>query len=93
MVATGSKYKKNGAEYLKINKVDTKMKLSKINMYFEDLFKNDKELTKVANNAINENSEMFINDALPVFEATSAKMFIKSMNDIFGAVPMNVFFP
>jgi len=90
---SGSKYNKNGAEYFKANNVDIQIRLVRITMKFENLFNDDETLNKVANELINQNTDMFIDDVKPAVEKSIAQKVKALINEIFEKAPFDVFVP
>lgn len=64
----GTKYMKNGREYVRIDKTDVFVKIPKMKLHFENLFPNDKVLSDLGNNLVNQNIDMFLKDIEPALQ-------------------------
>lgn len=51
---------RNGEQYLKIESCNVVVKVTSIKLYMENLFKNERALNDVANQIINQNTELFV---------------------------------
>jgi flagellar motor switch protein FliG len=74
----GSKYDKNGVEYLKIDQTDVAVKIGSMNFNFENLFNGDKVLGELGNRLVNENIDLFLNDVEPAVKNSLSKKLICS---------------
>ena len=93
MKLIGTRYLKNGVEYLKIDKTDVKIKSARLIVYFHNLFKGNKALEKTANEVINQNINQLAADIYPTVEQVMAKKIFKISNQIFAKDPYDEFFP
>jgi len=91
--ASGTRYMKEGREYIKTDKVDIDIRLGKVQLKFEDLFKGDKTLSAVGNELINQNSQTFIDEIRPTIEKNISKKVVTIINQIFEKAPFESFFP
>lgn len=90
---TGSRYLKQGVEYLKIDIVNLTVQPSQLKVRFENLFNGQKGLEDVANEVINQNIKTLQDSVLPEIEREIEKKFLKISNQIFGRFPMSEIFP
>jgi len=93
MRATGSKYMKNGEEYLRIDEVRADLNPGKVTLNFEKLVKGDKLLNDIVNTVINRNVHLFINDIKPPIENSVSAKIHTIMNKVFSGAPIKMFFP
>lgn len=70
---SGSKYVKNGEEYLKVDNCKVDVKIVKMKMKFENLFKTDKVLNDLGNQLVNQNVDMFIKEIEPYLQKSLCK--------------------
>jgi hypothetical protein len=91
--AIGTKYQKDGVDYIKIDKVDISLKPGKLTMNFENLFNGDKALSDFGNQLINENAQLFIDDVAPPIQDNLAKRVLESFNIVFSKAPFATYFP
>ena len=89
----GSRYFKNGVEYLKIVSCDIKIKSAKVRVYFYDLFKGNKALETTSNEVINQNIDLFVGDIYPTIEQVLATRLLKIANHIFSLGSFNEILP
>jgi len=61
----GQEYKKNGANYLKINNVKVKYELSDVHIHLDNLFNGDKALGDRMNEFLNENWKALAEEVRP----------------------------
>lgn len=61
----GSKYLRDGSEYVKVEKLQVSIKANGYRTYFDNLFRGQKTLEMAANQVINDNIELIANEALP----------------------------
>lgn len=64
-----------------------------LKVYFENLFKGNNAMNEAANDVINQNIDVIINDVYPIFERELGKKLYKISNQIFAIAPFNEFFP
>ena len=88
---------KKGREYFKIDAGDTVKKLDiifdKANLEFEDIFKNNEELTRNTNRIISENIHEIFNELRPVIDETVSKFVIGTIGDLFNRYSLEDLFP
>lgn len=90
---TGSRYSKDGVEYVKIDTVNFSAKPSKLLVRFDNLFNGQKMLEDVANQVINQNIQIIQDSVLPEIEKGFEKKILFSANQVFEKAPANEFFP
>lgn len=73
----GEKYFRSGVEYLRMNKMDLKIKIVNMRLNFENLFKDDKRLNEVGNTLVNDNVDLFVKDIEPALESSLCKFSAK----------------
>lgn len=84
---------KHGIQYLKIDRCDVHIKSGVLKVHFENLFKGNKAMNDAANDVINQNIDVIMNDVYPIFEHELGKKLYKISNQIFSIAPFNEFFP
>lgn len=89
----GSKYLKNGVQYLKIDRCEVKMKSGKIRAYFRNLFNGNEALEKVANDVINQNLDQLVDDMTQPIARIMARKLQQMSNQVFAKEPFEAFFP
>ena len=89
----GSRYQKNGLEFMKIDTVNVRMKIGNISVQLDNLFNGDKALGVVGNQLVNENSELLFNDIVPVVEKNLSKKFKSTANGILELASFDELFP
>lgn len=80
-------------EYIKITNVKIKFKIGALKMRFENLFSGNKALEDVANEVINQNSDLVIKDAIPIIEQNFSEKVLKASNQFFALHPADEIFP
>lgn len=78
----GHKIIKDGAEYLKFDKMRLRLNIGKSTLHLGNLFNNDPLLGRATNDIVNENSDLFINEIKPVLENSLADKFTEIANKI-----------
>lgn len=89
----GSKYLKNGTQYLKIDRCEVNLKFGKVRVHFWNLFNGNKPLERVANDIINQSLDNLIDDVTQPMEQVMATKLVQSSNQIFSLEPFDDFFP
>lgn len=74
MKITGSKYNKNGQEYVKADNMDLNIKIPKIKFHFDNLFNGDKALGDLGNTLVNQNTDLFVPDIEAAVKQTLGKL-------------------
>lgn len=90
---TGSRYQKNGLEFMKIDNVNIRMKIGNISVHLDNLFNGDKALGMVGNQLVNENTDILFNDIVPVVEKSLSKKFKNTANGILELASFDELFP
>lgn len=90
---TGSRYLRNGIEYLRIDGCEVKIKSAKIKVYYDNLFNGQKALERTANDLINNNVDLLTNETYPIIENVLSQRLLRISNQIFSAGSFNEFFP
>lgn len=78
---------------MRVTEVKFALKPGKIRVRFENLFKGQKELNNVANDAINQNINLITDDILPQIERALERKTIVIANQFFEKAPAAEFFP
>ncbi|XP_046393243.1 protein takeout-like [Ischnura elegans] len=78
----GKKIKKDGEEYLELEKMQMKINVGKTEISLSNLFDGDPILGPATNRIINENSKIFLEEISPVLEDTLADLFTAIANRI-----------
>lgn len=89
----GKKYQKNGKDYLKFDTFDMKILIGQHKLKLYNLFNGDKNLEKIGNQFINENSQLFLNEIIPGLEKNLAELFTKIGNEIIINASFDEMFP
>lgn len=69
----GSTYLKNGADYLKADRVEIALKIINMKMHLDNLFNGDKVLGDLGNSLINQNQHLFLKDFEPNLQTSLGK--------------------
>lgn len=80
-------------EYFKLDNVTLRMKFENLTVSLHNLFKNNKELSKIGNELINLNIDIFTSEIFPVIERSLSDKFLFAANEVFKLAPFNEFFP
>jgi hypothetical protein len=89
----GTRYVRNGVEYLNIDSCEVRIKAAKLKVYFDNLFNGQKALERTANDVINQNIELITGEVYPIIETVMAQKLLKISNKIFYSAPFDEFFP
>ncbi|CRK99074.1 CLUMA_CG011933, isoform A [Clunio marinus] len=89
----GSKYIKDGEEFVKADNCVVAVKLEDLQLNFSDLFNGNKVLSDVGNQLINDNIDLFIRDIEPSLEKSLAKKFLETANQVLEKAPFRIFLP
>ncbi|CRK99075.1 CLUMA_CG012351, isoform A [Clunio marinus] len=90
---TGSNYQRQGATYLKIDKVQLKIQPQSTKLRFDNLFNGNKALEDVGNEVINQNVHLLSANMLPLVEQAIGARIFKVANQVFEKAPRSEFFP
>lgn len=90
---TGSYYQKNGVQYIKFDESQVKLASGPMHVRFENLFNGQKALEDVANNVINQNSEMMKGEVFPPIEKQLAARLLTLINIFLSYASFDELFP
>lgn len=84
----------NGKEYIIFDKIDIELHiLSGAEMYFDNLFESNEELTRATNKAINENMSEILAEMRPVIRKTVGEIVLQLMGSLFRRYSVSELFP
>lgn len=89
----GSRYLKNGVDFMKIDEVKLEVKPGKVSVRFENLFNGNKGLEDIGNEVINQNIGQISSDVLPQIQRGLEKRLVISCNEVFAKASFDEFFP
>ncbi|XP_016936188.2 protein takeout [Drosophila suzukii] len=81
----GQEYKKNGANYLKINNVKVKYELSDVHIHLDNLFNGDKALGDRMNEFLNENWKALAEEVRPLMTKALVDILRASVDKLFSS--------
>ncbi|XP_017083888.2 protein takeout [Drosophila eugracilis] len=81
----GQEYKKNGANYLKINNVNVKYDLSDVHIHLDNLFNGDKALGDRMNEFLNENWKALAEEVRPLMSTALVDILRASVDKLFAS--------
>ncbi|XP_016952629.1 protein takeout [Drosophila biarmipes] len=81
----GQEYKKNGANYLKINNVKVKYELSDVHIHLDNLFNGDKALGDRMNEFLNENWKALAEEVRPLMTKALVDILRASVDKLFAS--------
>lgn len=90
---SGERFMRNGKEYLDFQNIDYELKIGDFKTQFDDLFRDNPELTAVTNRVFNENSQALLPDFEEVFRNVLGNYMLGSLRRIFKTYPLNVMLP
>lgn len=64
----GSKYMKNGQQYVRLDRNNVAVKINSLRIHFDNLFPNDNVLSNLGNSLVNQNIDLFIRDIEPALQ-------------------------
>lgn len=67
---SGTRYIKDGEEYIRPDKADVRLKIVKLHFHFNNLFNGDKTLGDLGNQLVNDNIDLFLADIEPSLQAS-----------------------
>lgn len=88
-----NKYQKDGQTYLKFDTFDLKIQIGIHKLKLYNLFNGDKNLERIGNQFINENSQLFLSEIIPGLEKNLADIFTKTANEIISTASFDEMFP
>lgn len=89
----GSRYMKNGVEYIKFDDAKITIKPKNLSVRYENLFNGQKALEEVGNQFINENIDTISADIIPQVERGIEEKILKVANQILEKATAEEFFP
>lgn len=72
----GSKYLRNGIEYVKADRADVTVKIVSLKLHFDNLFNGDRVLGDLGNSLINQNIDLFLRDIEPSLQRSLCKIVV-----------------
>ncbi|XP_014244330.1 protein takeout-like [Cimex lectularius] len=85
----GHEVMKNGKKYAHVDVVTFPFQVDKMELYFEDLFKGNKQISDTLNNILNENWMPILDDMKESFEEAIGSAFQQISNRALSKVPLN----
>ncbi|XP_072381019.1 circadian clock-controlled protein daywake-like [Diabrotica undecimpunctata] len=82
-----------GKEHLHITGTKIKMDIGKCAFEFDDLFKGNEDLTQRANQILNENYQVLLEEFSPVFEKIIATLTENVVESIYKKYPFDILYP
>ncbi|XP_055375813.1 protein takeout [Condylostylus longicornis] len=89
----GSTYEKDGATYVRFDKLTIKISIKDMKLQLDNLFNGDKVLGEVGNQVINNNQDLYLSEIIPGLEKSLAKKFLDIANDITKHATYDEMFP
>ncbi|XP_034651033.1 protein takeout [Drosophila subobscura] len=89
----GTRYLKNGKEYVKFTKMTMRIQFKDFKLNLENLFNGDRILGEVGNTLINSNQELYLNEIIPGLERGLSKQFLDVANEILETATFDEMFP
>lgn len=90
---SGTRYLKNGVEYLRIDEAKLNIKPKKVSAQFDSLFKGQPELEGAGNQFINDNIDAVVGEIIPQVERAMERKILKVTNSVFARGTFDDFFP
>ncbi|XP_028144777.1 uncharacterized protein LOC114338385 [Diabrotica virgifera virgifera] len=84
---------RNGKEHLHITDTKIKMDIEKCAFEFDDLFKGNEDLTQRANQILNQNYKVLLEEFSPVFEKIIATLTENVVESIYKKYPFDILYP
>ncbi|XP_072380024.1 protein takeout-like [Diabrotica undecimpunctata] len=84
---------KKGKEYLTINKMDIDLKIDNYNMSFNKFFGDNPELNEKGNQLLNDNSELFLEEFIPVIKVVVRDIVYKLFENLFRKFSYDTLLP
>lgn len=92
-VVTGKRNLKRGREHISFDNVNLDIKLGKTNLFFEDLFPGNPEITEQTNRIISNNINEVFYELKPVLDQTIGKFILQLIHDVFEKYSLDELFP
>ncbi|KAI8034153.1 protein takeout [Drosophila gunungcola] len=89
----GSRYLRNGKDYVKFTKMTMRINFKDFKLNLENLFNGDRILGDVGNSLINNNQELYLNEIVPGLEHGLSKKFLDVANEILATATFDEMFP
>ncbi|XP_039481885.1 protein takeout isoform X2 [Drosophila santomea] len=89
----GSRYLRNGKEYVKFTKMTMRIDFEDFKLNFANLFSGDRILGDVGNKLINNNQELYLKEIVPGLEQGLSKKFLDVANEIIASATFDEMFP
>lgn len=80
-------------DHINISNAKVKFKIGALKMKFENLFSGNKALEDVANEVINQNGQLVVQDAIPIIEQSFGAKLLSAANQFFAANTADEIFP
>lgn len=91
---SGERFTKRGKEYINFSKVKLNLHFGPQNaLTFENIFRDNKELTDQTNKIISENIEGIMTEIKPVFDETVAQLALGLLKGVFNRYSVDELFP
>ncbi|GLV39163.1 uncharacterized protein CBL_06214 [Carabus blaptoides fortunei] len=89
----GHKIIKDEKEYLQFDKLNIKLKVGQTRFKLDNLFNGNPALGTLANDVINQNSDLFIEEIKPALEKSMSDIFTEAANNILNKFTFDELFP
>ncbi|XP_002138587.4 protein takeout [Drosophila pseudoobscura] len=89
----GTRYLRDGQEYVKFTKMTMRIQFKDFKLNLENLFNGDRILGEVGNTLINSNQELYLNEIIPGLERGLSKKFLDVANEILDTATFDEMFP
>lgn len=92
-ILKGQRRSMKGKEYIIFDKIDVDLYIADAEMYFDNIFENNAELTAATNNAINENIHDILAEMQPVIKKTLGEIVLTFIGTLFRRYSVDELFP
>ncbi|KAH8290557.1 hypothetical protein KR054_003983, partial [Drosophila jambulina] len=89
----GTRYLRNGQDYVKFTKMTMRIEFKDFKLNLENLFNGDRILGDVGNALINNNQDLYLNEIVPGLEHGLSKKFLDVANEILATATFDEMFP
>lgn len=89
----GHKITNDGKEYLHFDKLNIKLTVGNTRFKLDNLFNGNPALGTLANDVINQNSDLFIEEIKPALEKSMSDIFTEAANNILNKFTFDELFP
>lgn len=93
LTVTGDRYFKKGKEYINIKTKKLDLSLGKPVFYFDNFFRDNRELNEQTNKIINENILDILEELRPVVDQTVSEFIFGIVTRLFNRYSMDELFP